>query len=178
MKKNYPTFFLTVLLNILPTNTQAQTSSPYLSYDWAFFELKGRVRSVTTVYKDKYSETQEVHYFNANGELIDEEGDDFFGWQLGPTRDDRGRITGTGNGHWGWEWNGKNLVRADWAHHGDESSTIYLYNQRGKRTGYKDEDGKVYTYTYLNHDAKGNWIERVCEGKDHYSSEKRKIVYY
>lgn len=177
MKHIYQIFVLTALLNILSTDIYAQTPT-FQSYDLAFFELKGRVRSVTITNKDKYSETEYTHYFNRDGELLDDEDDDFFGWQLGCTRDERGRITGTNNGHWSWDWNGKTLVRADWAHMGDESSTIYLYNQNGKRTGYKDEGGKVYKYTYLNHDAKGNWTYRICEGDDYYSSEKRRIVYY
>lgn len=177
MKHFYQIIVLTVLLNILPTDIHAQTSA-YQSYDLAFFELKGRVRSVTIATRTKYNETEETHYFSWDGELLDDEDDDFFGWQLGCTRDERGRITGTENGHWAWRWNGKTLIRANWAHHGDEASQIFMYDQNGKRTGYKDEDGKVYKYSYLNHDAKGNWTSRVCEGPDLYSSEKRKIVYY
>ena len=177
MKHLYQILMLAVLLNILPADIYAQTSA-FQSYDLAFFELKGRVRSVTIATWTKYNETEYTHYFNWYGELLDDEDDDFFGWQLGCTRDERGRITGTGNGHWGWNWNGKTLVRADWAHHGDESSQIFMYDQNGKRTGYKDEGGKVYKYSYLNYDAKGNWTSRICEGPDHYSSEKRKIVYY
>ena len=174
MKKSTILFML--LLNIFP-NVHAQTSA-FQSNDLAFFELKGRVRSVTIATWTKYYETEYTHYFSWDGELLDDEDDDFFGWQMGCTRDERGRITGTGNDHWSWSWNGKTLIRADWAHHGDESSQIFLYDPNGKRTGYKDEDGKVYKYSYLNHDAKGNWTSRVCEGKDLYSSEKRKIIYY
>ena len=154
----------------------AQSASSYLSYDWAFFELKGRVRAVVITTKTKYSETEEAHYFSRNGELLDAEDDDFFGWQNGCTRDDRGRIVGTGNAHWSWTWNGKTLVRADWGHMGDESSSIYQYNSEGKKTGYKDEKGKIHKSVYLNHDARGNWTSRSEETG--YCFEERKIIYY
>lgn len=172
-------YFIAIALQfyIYPSLCHAQTASSYLSYDWAFFELKGRVRAVTITTTTQYSETEQSHYFSRDGELLDEEDDDFFGWQLGCVRDDRGRIVGTENGHWSWTWNGKTLVRADWGHMGDESSSIYLYNQEGKRTGYKDEKGKIYKYSYLNHDARGNWTYRTSD-QNLYYSEKRKIVYY
>ena len=179
--RNYHTkviIILTLLLHTLPSFAQVQTkASPYLSYDWAFFELKGRVKSVTIVTNGRYSET---HEFNRDGELQDEEAytvDDEFGNPFGYTRDDKGRIDGTGNGHSSWTWNGKTVVRMDWGHMGDTATAIYLYNQDGKRIGYKDEEGKTHKYIYMTHDAKGNWTYRMLENDNTYS-EKRKIVYY
>lgn len=168
---------LAVLFSICHSSAQSQTqTSSYLSYDWAFFELKGKVKSVTVTINDKYSET---HYFNSIGELQDEEaGVDWDEYNpYGYTRDDRGRIKGTGNGHSAWTWNGKTVTRKDWGHMEDEGTEIYLYNQAGKKTGYKDAKGKIYKYVYMAHDAKGNWTYRRLDNNNYYS-EKRKIVYY
>ncbi|MDE5550468.1 MAG: hypothetical protein K2I99_03850 [Bacteroidaceae bacterium] len=56
---------IALLLNLgfFTVSTQAQTKSPYLSYDWAFFELKGRVQAVTIVYNNDYEYAQ-THIFN------------------------------------------------------------------------------------------------------------------
>ena len=48
--------------------------------------------------------------------------------------------------------------------------------QMEKRTGYKDEKGKIHKYVYLNHDARGNWTSRSEETG--YCFEERKIIYY
>lgn len=157
-------------------SAQAQTKSPYLSYDWAFFELKGRVQAVTIVYNNEYAQT---HIFSRNGTLQGEEAevlDDYnpFGYE----RDDKGRIVGTGNGHSIWKWNGKTVVALYWAHMGESDTKIYIYNQEGKCTGYKDEKGKIHKYAYITHDAKGNWTYRRIQDQDGSYSEKRKIVYY
>ena len=177
MKKTIVLFV--ILLSFSPSF--AQTASSYLSYDWAFFELKGRVRAVTITTTTQYSETEETHYFNRDGELQgEEEGmpfDDYNPYNpFGYSRDDKGRIIGTGNGHYSWTWNGKTLVHADWGHMGYEDSSIYQYNSEGKRTGYKDEKGKIHKYVYLNHDARGNWTSRSEETD--YCFEERKIIYY
>lgn len=180
MKNGFRTNFILVwalLLSTVTGSVQAQTkiSVPFLSYDLAFFELKGKVRAVYLHQRFPYSEFNETHYFNRNGELEDDDEDDFFAVRAGCIRDDKGRIIGTGNGHCSWSWNGKLLVRLDWAHMGSESSEVYLYNQNGTRVG-KKTDGKVHKYVYLNHDAKGNWTERYCEEEKSY--EERRIVYY
>lgn len=157
---------------------QAQTKSPYLSYDWAFFELKGRVQAVTIVKNNEYEYAQ-THIFSRNGELQGEEADVLDDYNpFGYDRDDKGRIVGTGNGHSKWSWNGKTVVGLYWAHMGESDTKIYIYNQEGKRTGYKDEKGKIHKYTYITHDAKGNWTYRTIQDKDEHYSEKRKIVYY
>ena len=167
---------LAVLLNICYSSAQTQ-ASPYLSYDWAFFELKGKVKSVTIIDQGQYSVT---HYFNRNGRLQGEdtsiediENYDPFGY----TRDAKGRITGTGNCHFSWTWNGKTVLRENWGHMDQSSTTIYMYNQDGERTGYKDEKGRVHKYKYMARDARGNWTYRTWEDDTHYS-QKRKIVYY
>lgn len=175
-------FIIAMLLNIVPSFVLAQTqqtASPYLSYDWAFFELKGRVRAVTIVYKSQYSETKETHYFNRNGELQGEEAyvDGEFENPYGYTRDDKGRIDGTGNGHHAWTWRGKTLVREDYGHMGSSATYIYTYNSDGKRTGYKNENGKFIKYSYEAHDGKGNWTSRSYREEGYYT-ETRKIVYY
>ena len=103
---------LALLLNICISSAQAQTqASPYLSYDWAFFELKGKVKSVTIIYHGQYSAT---HHFNRNGRLQGEDTslDDIENYDpFGYTRDAKGRIKGTGNCHFSWKWNGKTLLR-------------------------------------------------------------------
>lgn len=169
---------LFLYLCFFTTSTQAQTKSPYLSYDWAFFELKGRVRAVTIVFNNK-SEFAQTHIFNRNGELQDEEAeilDDYnpFGYY----RDDRGRIIRTGNGHSMWTWNGKTLDSKHWEHMGESTTYFYIYNQEGKRTGYEDEKGKIHKYAYITHDIRGNWTYRIIQDQDGSYSEKRKIVYY
>lgn len=177
MNKNfYQSIFLFVLLLNSSLSIQAQTASSYLSYDWAFFELKGRVRAVTII-RDGDNSCSETHYFNRDGELQNEEAgsvlDDDFNSD-GYVRDDKGRIVGAGNTWFSWTWNGKTVVRMDWGH---LYTYFYLYNQEGKRIGYKDEKGKIHKYVYMVHDAKGNWTYRVLEHDSEYS-EKRKIVYY
>lgn len=167
------------LLSVLSISAQAQSFAQYLSYDWAFFELKGKVKMVTIAYnvnafgESSYSET---HYFSRDGVLLNEEAETLDGYDpFGYLRDDHGRIVGTGNGHSVWTWNGKKVVRMDWAHQGDEDTAIYVYDQQGKRIGQKDGKGKFYKYMYSTHDAKGNWTYRMY---DNDTNEKRKIVYY
>ena len=181
-KQNIMKGFITafaVLLNICFSSAQAQTpASPYLSYDWAFFELKGKVKSVTIIEQDQYSVT---HHFNRTGWLQGEEAGDYGDWEnyapFGYSRDAKGRITGTGNCHFSWIWNGKTVIRENWGHMDQSSSTIYMYNQDGERTGYKDEKGRVHKYKYMARDARGNWTYRTWE-HDVHRSQKRKIVYY
>lgn len=170
--------FFAALLSLLSISAHAQSFAQYLSYDWAFFELKGKVKMVTIAYDvNALGESSHTvtHYFSRDGILLDEEAEELDGYfSYGYIRDEYGRIVGTGNGRSIWEWNGKKLVRCDWAAQGDESTSIYVYNQQGKRLGEKDEKGKYHKYTYITHDAKGNWTYR----RNRYTTEKRKIVYY
>lgn len=154
---------------------QAQSTSPYLSYDWAFFELKGKVKAVKITIDDKYTET---HEFSRSGVLLNEDAYGESEWDYNPygyTRDDYGRIDGTGNCHSAWTWKGKTVVKMEYSHQGSEVTYYYLYNQSGKRTGWKDEKGRVHKYTYMSHDSHGNWTYRL---DDQNGSERRKIVYY
>ena len=153
----------------------AQSTSSYLSNDWAFFELKGKVKAVKITKDNRYTEE---HTFSRSGVLLGEDatGDDM--WSDNPfgyTRDANGRIKGTGNGHYAWTWKGRTVIKEEYGHQGYESTFYYLYDQSGKRTGYKDEKGKVHKYTYMDYDARGNWTYRM---DDNYYTERRKIYYY
>lgn len=162
-------FFSTILLGIIALGLSAQTATSYLTYDYAFFELKGNVRAVKINYNNQYSE---VHEFSHDGILLNEEADGVEEFDYNPfgyIRDEYGRIIGTGNSHSAWTWSGKTLVSMHFSHQGDEFSHIYIYDEAGKRLGYKDEDG-VHKYDYTNYDARGNWIVRYI-GDDY--CEKR-----
>lgn len=172
MKKR---LFLTLLISTLALGTYAQNPANYLSNDWAFFELKGKVKAVKSTINNQYTEE---HTFSRSGVLLGEDatGDDM--WSDNPfgyTRDANGRIKGTGNGHYAWTWKGRTVIKEEYGHMGDESTSYYLYDQSGKRTGYKDEKGKVHKYTYMDYDARGNWTYRM---DDNYYTERRKIYYY
>ena len=169
--------FLTLLLSAIVLGTCAQNPAKYLSNDWAFFELKGKVKAVKITFLDQYTKE---HTFSRNGVLLGEDatGDDMWSDNpLGYTRDENGRINGTGNGYCGWTWKGRTVIKEVYVGNmgGDESTSYYLYDQSGKRTGYKDKKGKVHKYTYLDYDARGNWTYRL---DDQNNSERRKIYYY
>lgn len=153
-------------------NDLCQEQQSYMSYDWAFFELKGRVKSVIIVYDENY---EEVHEFSSSGILLNEDAETIDGYNpFGYNRDDSGRIVGTGNGHTSWTWKESTIVKMEFAHQGSESTAVYTYDAKGNRTGYKDENGEFHKYAYITHDHYGNWTYRIV---DDYS-EKRKIEYY
>lgn len=155
----------------------AQTATSYLSYDWSFFELKGRVKSVVIIYNN---DRTEEHTFSRDGILLDEEAEGLGAWEVNPfgyTRDEQGRISGSGNGHVAWTWVGNRVASEEYALQGYEYTSTYVYDESGKLTGYKTDKGKFVKYTYTDYDAKGNWICRSYNDEG-YHYEKRKIVYY
>ncbi|MCQ2288154.1 MAG: hypothetical protein MJZ74_03565 [Muribaculaceae bacterium] len=143
----------------------------YLTYDYAFCDLLGKVKKVT-VYCETSNDSWNFDYvFNRNGRLLSFAGQDAREYYV---RDGKGRITSTFNDHTVWSWNDMQVVSEHFSCQGEENMYRYTYDGNGKRTGYFDENFMRHSYRYLEYDSHGNWILRT-DGKE---KETRVIVYF
>lgn len=144
--------------------------SKFLSYDWALFELKGKVAKVTWNHENGYTETLK---FSQSGRLTNEKEE--HGMAGYYKRDSKGRIIETFNGHAGWTWSGKQVTFSYICTMSTNKECTYSYDSKGNKTGYKDMNGDFVTYKYNKFDSHGNWTSRTSSEGD---TETRKIIYY
>lgn len=197
-KKSHMKQFKRIMMMLLMA---VLASSTMMAADWAFYELKGKVKSVTTTeidsrYGEPFSFTKK---FTAAGKVIMDKGTKV-------TRNKKGRIIKISvysdeiEPMWlstKYKYNSKGQVVSS-SGEGLESygSTTYEYDYDGRlakvmQSG--ETEGTPYTsinvYTYNSFDSKGNWTKctiksTILYDNNEYPTETstitqtRKIVYY
>lgn len=162
--------------------------------DLAFFELHGPVKTLkcgtyeTHTYKfDEEGNLEKIDGYNPFTVDIYSSG---YENPIRYSRNSRGQITE----EQGWEsqriytWNGEHLSRSEGGAEGYSSTISYHYDGRGFMTyedcnseWYGGEECETYhiSYTYIEIDHYGNWVERTAVySNGRRETERRKIEYF
>ena len=145
-------------------------TSPSVSSDLAFFELRGPVKQV----KEDYM----VYEFDRNGQLTKYNGEFKF------ARDNQGRIVGMEGyeNHVTYLWDSQRPTGSEAAAEGMIILESYTYDERGFVVEIEHSvDGEVSyeTLSYPDLDKYGNWTKRSSQGYEYgRGSASRTIEYY